>query len=429
MQQTTSNPANQSGVAGVGLTSQEISAGPAPVQLRRALSLPLLTLYGIGVTIGAGIYVLVGVTAARAGIYAPLTFVAAACVVAFTCLSYAELSTRYPVSAGEAEYLQRAFGSRLLAASVGLLLVTTGIVSSAAISIGAASYLKNFIALPEPYLVLGLVIVLALIATWGIVESITVAAVFTLIEVAGLAMVIWFGANSISDPSLLTKAFSPGMDMASWTGIAAGSLLAFFAFVGFEDIVNVAEEVEDPVWTLPRAILVTLVISTIAYLAVVTTMVAAVPLDVLAASKAPLALVFAGKSSIYSSLFNLIAVIATINGILIQMIMSSRVLYGLSVQGNLPAFFGYVHPRLRTPVLATLVVAFIVAILALTTPIARLAETTSQAVLLVFIAVNAALIGIKLRSGVSAAEHFETPLWVPFAGIATCALLLSTSFI
>lgn len=403
--------------------------GTGPVRLRRALNLPLLTLYGIGVTIGAGIYVLVGVTTARAGIHAPLTFVVAACVVAFTCLSYAELSTRYPVSAGEAEYLQRAFGSRLLSAGVGLLLVTTGIVSSAAISIGAASYLQKFAGLPEPYLIIALVCVLAIFAAWGILESITIAALFTLIEISGLCMVIWFGVKSISDPSLLTKAFVPGMDTAAWAGIASGSLLAFFAFVGFEDIVNVAEEVNEPNWTIPRAIFLTLVISTLLYLAVVATMVAAVPLNQLANSKAPLSLVFSGKPAIYTNIFNIIAVIATVNGILIQMIMSSRVLYGLSVQGNLPEFVGYIYPRSKTPVVATLLVAVIVMLLALTTPIARLAETTSQAVLFVFIAVNTALIAIKMASSPSDQKHFTAPLWVPFAGVMTSLLLLATNFI
>lgn len=404
---------------------------PAPPQphLRRALTLPLLTLYGLGVTIGAGIYVLVGITTARAGIHAPLTFIVAACVVALTCLSYAELSTRYPVSAGEAEYLQKAFHSRLLATAVGLLLVTSGVVSSAAISIGAVSYLQLFVPLNENILILTLIALLAAVAMWGILESITIAALFTLIEVSGLGMVVWFGGHSISDPALLIKAFSPGWSSLAWISIASGSLLAFFAFVGFEDIVNVAEEVHEPHKTLPRAIFLTLAISTLLYLAVVTTMVAAVPLKELAGAKAPLALVFVGKPTVYSTIFNIIAIVATVNGILIQMIMSSRVIYGLSMQGNLPRFFSYIHPRLQTPVIATLTVSVIVAALALTSPIARLAEGTSQAVLLVFMMVNLALIAIKSSAIVSDVPHFVAPRWVPYAGLVSCILLLATSFL
>ncbi|MCC2095811.1 MAG: amino acid permease [Hyphomicrobiales bacterium] len=396
--------------------------------LRRVLTLPLLTLYGLGVTIGAGIYVLVGVTAAKAGIYAPLTFCIAALVVAFTCLTYAELSTRFPVSAGEAEYVQVAFGSRLLASLAGLLLVVSGTVSSAAISVGAASYLKLFLSVPDAYLIIGLVLLLGAIACWGIFESVFLAALFTVIEISGLALVVWTGTAAIDDFSTVWKAYTPDLDLATWTGIASGSLLAFFAFVGFEDMVNVAEEVDHPERTMPRAIFLTLVIATLMYLAVVTTMVTAVPLDVLSASSAPLALLFKDKPPLLSSTFNIIAIVATVNGILIQIIMVARVTYGLSRQGNLPAFLSYVHPRLRTPVIATMCIAIIVAALAVATPISRLAEATSVAVLTVFVMVNAALIALRRGSAPTAAgEYFKAPAWAPFAGLATSLMLLASS--
>jgi APA family basic amino acid/polyamine antiporter len=403
----------------------------SPPGLRRILTLPLLTLYGLGVTIGAGIYVLVGVTVAKAGIHAPLTFLVAAIVVAFTCLTYAELSTRFPVSAGEAEYMQAAFGSRLLASVAGLLLAASGTVSSAAISVGAASYLRLFIPLPDSTIIIGLVLLLGAVACWGIFESVSIAALFTVIEISGLALVVWTGAGSMQDSSLVWKAFSPGLDLTAWTGIAAGSLLAFFAFVGFEDMVNVAEEVDRPEETLPRAIFLTLGITTLLYLAVVATMVATVPLDVLAASSAPLALLFVNKPAYLSNTFNIIAIVATVNGILIQIIMVARVIYGLSRQGNLPQFMGYVHPRLRTPVIATVCVALVVAALAATTPISRLAELTSIAVLTVFLLVNAALIAIKLNAGSSspAGDHFHAPFWAPIGGIIASALLLVTYFL
>jgi len=413
---------------------QAEAATSEPVRLRRVLSLPLLTLYGLGVTLGAGIYVLVGVTVERAGIHAPLTFVLASCVVAFTCLSYAELSTRFPVSAGEAEYLHQGFRSRILSTVAGLLLVTSGTVSSAAIAIGAANYLGLFISAPEPVLVAALILVLALAACWGIAESLFIAALFTLVEAFGLGMVIWFGSASITDPGLVWKAFTPGFEITAWAGIATGSLLAFFAFVGFEDIVNVAEEVNEPQKTLPRAIMLTLVLATLLYLAVVTTMIAAVPLDTLSGAKAPLALVFQDKPAALSTIFSVIAIIATVNGILIQIIMASRVIYGMSNQGNLPRVFGYVHPRLRTPLIATACVTAIVLILGLTTPIDRLAEATSQAVLVVFVLVNSALLAIWYRDRNTAGEpatddYFHAPRWAPAAGVLTCLLLLSTSFV
>ncbi len=397
--------------------------------LRRALTLPLLTLYGLGVTIGAGIYVLVGVTVSRAGVHAPITFIIAGTVVAFTCLSYAELSTRFPVSAGEAEYIQRGFGSRPLAVFTGLLLVASSIVSSAAISIGAVAYVRLFISVPEAYLVATLVLLLMLVAIWGIVESISIAALFTLIEIGGLAMVVWFGSGSIKDPSLIWKAFTPGFELHAWTGIAAGSLLAFFAFVGFEDIVNVAEEVHEPNKTLPRAIFLTLVGATFIYIAVVTVMVAAVPVQILSGAKAPLALVFQNKPGYFGTIFNLIAIVATVNGVLIQIIMASRVIYGLGRQGNLPAILAYVSPRFKTPLRATVLVAALVLLLALTAPIARLAEMTSQAVLAIFILVNGALLALRIKTPDHAGDHFRAPAWAPLAGLISSILLLATTFI
>lgn len=400
-----------------------------PAVLRRALTLPLLTLYGLGVTIGAGIYVLVGITVSRAGLHAPITFAIAGLVVAFTCLSYAELSTRFPVSAGEAEYIQRGFGSRPLAVFAGLLLVTSSIVSSAAIAIGAASYIRLFLPLPEPWLIAALLCILALVAIWGIVESISIAALFTVIEIGGLVLVVWYGSTSIKDTSLLWKAYSPGLGSAAWAGIATGSLLAFFAFVGFEDMVNVAEEVHEPRTTLPRAIFLTLIGATLIYMAVVTTMVAAVPLDLLAGAQAPLALVFKDKPDYFGTVFNLIACVATVNGILIQIIMASRVIFGLSQQGNLPKCLGNVHAGFRTPYVATVLVAVLVLILALTAPIARLAEATSQAVLVIFILVNAALLSLRMKTPDHAGNHFQAPAWAPVAGLITCILLLATTFI
>ncbi|MGE3643166.1 MAG: APC family permease [Beijerinckiaceae bacterium] len=391
--------------------------------------MPLTTLYGLGVTIGAGIYVLVGVTAAKAGIHAPVTFLIAACVVAFTCLTYAELSTRFPVSAGEAEYIQHGFGWRILSTAAGLLLVASGVISSAAISIGAVSYIHELLDIPEHYLLVALIAILAATALWGIVESVTIAALFTLIEISGLGMVIWFGASGIKDTSVLSHAFVPDWSAQTWSGIASGSLLAFFAFVGFEDIVNVAEEVENPSKTLPRAIFLTLGLATLLYVVVVTTMVAAVPMDALAGSKAPLALVFENKPAWLAHLFTLVAIVATVNGILIQMIMASRVVYGLSNQGNLPAIFGYVQPRLQTPLVATLVIAAIVTVLALTTPIARLAELTSQFVLVLFVLVNAALLALKIRGPEAQGDHFRAPGWAPVAGIISGLLLLATSLL
>jgi amino acid transporter len=397
-------------------------------RLRRALNVPLLTLYGLGVTVGAGIYVLVGATAAEAGAFAPVAFVVAAVVVAFTAFSYAELSTRYPVSAGEAAYVEAGFSSAILATVVGLAVVLSGLVSAAAVSLGAASYLHGLIGAPTGVLTMVVVAFMGVIALWGITQSVTVAAVITVIEVTGLLIVMLWGFG-FSEPSGVTLTdIIPPLVGSHWVGIGAASLLAFFAFVGFEDMANVAEEVKDPLHTMPRAILWTLVLATVLYIGTTTAVLIAVPLETLSASAAPLLLVFADAPSVLQQGFSLVAIVATVNGVLIQMIMASRVLYGLADRGHLPKPLAYVSPKTQTPVVATLVVGVTILLLALTFPIDALAERTSQIVLFVFVLVNLALIRIKL-AGVPADQHFRVPMAVPVFGVATSLLLLATGLL
>jgi len=408
----------------ISANSQPQSGDGQKTSLKRSLTLPLLTLYGLGVTIGAGIYVLVGATAAKAGFYAPVSFLLAAAVVAFTSFSYSELATRYPVSAGEAAYVRHGFNSRTLALIVGLMVVLSGVVSSAAISIGATAYLGHLIALPPAVLTVLIILILGAAAAWGILESVTVAAILTLIEIAGLIFVIAYGFTLKPDLLADFGRLIPPLEPVAWSAIVSAGLLAFFAFVGFEDIANVAEEVKDPRRNLPRAIILTLIISTILYLVVVAVVVLSVPMSKLVVSASPLALVFENASDTSKSVFILIASIATINGVLIQMIMSSRILYGLASQGELPAKLAYVSPLTRTPVVATALVAAIVLALALFLPIDELAKRTSQIVLVVFITVNLSLLRLKLRGEPAQGDVFQVPIWVPVTGFLTCLLLL-----
>jgi APA family basic amino acid/polyamine antiporter len=164
-----------------------------PAKLRRALNAPLLTLYGLGVTVGAGIYVLVGATAAEAGPFAPFSFLIAAIVVAFTAFSYAELSTRYPVSAGEAAYVEAGFRSSSAATLTGLAVALSGVISAAAVAIGAASYLSELTQTPPEVLIAIIIGVVGLVALWGIAQSVAVAAIITVIEISGLLFVVGWG--------------------------------------------------------------------------------------------------------------------------------------------------------------------------------------------------------------------------------------------
>ncbi|MEM9230771.1 MAG: amino acid permease, partial [Pseudomonadota bacterium] len=295
--------------------------GTASQRLRRSLNTPLLTLYGLGVTVGAGIYVLVGTTVSVAGAYAPVSFLVAALVVAFTAFSYAELSTRFPVSAGEAAYVEHGFQSGILATVVGLAVALSGMVSASAVAIGAASYLQNLVPGSETVLIIGIVALMGAVALWGITQSVAVAAVITIVELGGLLLVVIWGFGAAEPSGIDLREMIPPLTGPHWAGIGAASLLAFFAFVGFEDMVNVAEEVKDPVSVLPKSIVLTLIIASILYLATTAAVLMVVPMDALASSAAPLTLVFAGAPSSIQQSFSFVAIVATVNGVLIQMIM------------------------------------------------------------------------------------------------------------
>lgn len=406
--------------------SETNSGGTAGLQ--RRINLPLLVLYGIGVTVGAGIYVLIGAMAGRAGLHAPLAFLLAAIVMAFTAASYAELCARFPVSAGEAAYVRAAFGSRAFSRMIGLLTAGVGIVSSAAVALGSAGYLAEFIDTPKIVLACVVVILLGAVSVWGILESVALAALFTLIEVGGLLLVIaaGFGAD-VDFVSALPRMVTPPADFAVWSGIAFASLLAFFAFIGFEDLVNISEEAKSPEHDLPRAIALTLCISTLLYVLVAAIAVTAVPPERLAASQAPLSLVFREVAGMNPAAISAIAIVATLNTILVQITMASRVLYGMAQQGDLPAALGHVAARTATPMRATALVIVTVLAMTVSLPLEQLAEATSLATLLIFATVNLALLKIRFDDGGAHRRGLRLPLWVPLGGLLTCLAMIAAA--
>lgn len=386
-------------------------------ELRRRLGLGLLTLYGVGVMVGAGIYVLVGAVASSAGIYAPVAFLLAGLIAAPTAFSYAELSARIPEASGEAAYVEQGFGLRWLGALVGLAIVITGTFSAAAVLRGGVGYLTGIVSIDTDLAILLIGAALTLIALVGVLESLAIAALFTIIEILGLAAVIWAGFEAT--PVFEFTALPP----AHFAGIGAAAALAFFAFIGFEDIVNMAEEVREPTKTLPRAIILSLLITTLLYGAVSYAAVRAVPAAELAGSDRPLVLVWQAGSSLTPAFLSAIAVVAALNGVLAQIVMASRVLFGLGRRVRFLGVFNHAHPRLGTPVLATLVLGAGLLGAALTLPVAELAELTSTVLLSVFVIINAALIALKRRSSET---PFRTYSFVPWLGLlgALAALVL-----
>ena len=396
----------------------------AVVPLRRRLGLALLVLYGTGITVGAGIYVLIGAVAGHAGVYAPWSFVAAAAVMALTVASYAELSTRYPVSAGEAAYVRAAFHSRALSTAVGLLTVATGVVSSAAVTVGSAGYIRQFIDLPEGLIVVIVTVLLGATAAWGILESVAVASLFTVIEVGGLVTVIVAGIHA-DLPIAGTIAQLPPLDTMALSGIGFGSLLAFFAFIGFEDLANVVEEAKVPHRDIPRAMMLTLFISTILYVLVAAVAVSAGPIERLSSSAAPLSLVFREVAGVSPATISAIAIVATLNTILAQMTMAARVIYGIARERELPAIFARVNRRTSTPLIATACIVVSAVPLALLVPLTPLAEATSLATLAVFALVNLALLRLRYRGVSSNIQHVTVPIWIPAIGFVTCIAMMA----
>jgi amino acid transporter len=394
------------------------------VPLRRRLGLALLVLYGTGITVGAGIYVLIGAVAGHAGVYAPWSFVVAAAVMALTVGSYAELSTRYPVSAGEAAYVRAAFQSRALSTAIGLLTIMTGVVSSATVTLGSVGYIQQFVDLPRTPLVAIVVLALGAVAAWGILESVVLASLFTLIEVGGLVTIIVAGVHA-GLPIASTIARVPPLDATVLSGIGFGSLLAFFAFIGFEDLANVVEEAKVPHRDLPRAMILTLGISTILYVLVAAVAVSAGPIERLASSAAPLSLVFREVAGVSSATISAIAIVSTLNTILAQMTMAARVVYGIAREGELPAMFARVNRRTGTPLIATACIAAAVVPLALFVPLTPLAEGTSLATLALFALVNLALLWLRYRGVPSTIPHIRVPIWMPAAGLVTCVAMIA----
>lgn len=387
--------------------------------LKRSLSLPMMVFYGLGNILGAGIYVLIGEVSAVSGAYVPFAFLLSAIIVSFTTFTYAELSARFPESSGEAAYIFHGFQIKELATLIGLMICASGIVSSATISHGFAGYLMNFIELPEDIMILALFAVLGALAIWGISESITVASLFTLLEIAGLVYIIYLARDSVFVFDGHWSEMGLPSDATSISGVLIGAFLAFYAYLGFEDMVNVAEEVKNPAINMPRAIFISLIISSVIYVLVAAAASFSVPTELLSSSDAPLATVYTHITGKAPTLISIIGIFAVVNGALIQIIMASRLIYGMSSRSWLPRFFSYVHPKTRTPIPATLFVVFMMLTLALFFEMVTLASITSAMVLSVFALVNWALIRIKKHS--PEADNVKVyPVWVPYAGFWLC---------
>lgn len=393
--------------------------------LHRAIGPRLLLFLVIGDMLGTGIYALTGDVAGQVGGAAWLAFGGAFLVAMFTATSYLELVGKYPSAAGAALYSQRAFNNRFLTFIVGFAVMCSALTSVAAASRTFAGYFQELASLPLVLLVPVFIVGLALLNLRGVAESVKANVAMTCIELAGLLIVIAVGAwalsHGIGDAGRALE-FNEGAD--PFALVVSGAALAFFAIVGFEDSVNMVEETKNPQRDFPRAFFIGISITGVVYMLVAFFTTALVPIEVLRDSNQDLLeVVRIGAPWFPLVVFSFIAMVAVGNTSLINLMMASRLLYGMAREKAVPAVFGRVHPRRRTPWVAALFTTALALLLASWSGVRTLGGTTALLLLGVFCLVNVAV--LVLRSRPVAHAHYRAPTICPVLGLVSCAYLVT----
>lgn len=401
-----------------------------PPTLNKRLTLPLLVFYGVGTMLGMGIYVLLGKVIGEAGLLTPAAFIVATVVALFSGLSFGELSARIPKSAGEMNFVYAAFKKPGLAAFVGWLIVLSGIVSTATAVNGYVGYVHVFFeSLPAWLVIIVFISLMGGIAAKGIKETAVTIAVITIIEVSGLLFIIFMSGDTLLTLPEHWHKMIPPMDATVWaSAIIPAAFLAFYDFIGFEDMANVAEEAKNPKRDMPMALLISIVIVGIFYLLIAT--IGSLAAVNLAESDAPLAALLETQGEGYGKIISIIALIAMINGVTVQLVMGSRVLYGMAEKKMAPKIFYVLNPKTRTPVWATLFMMVTIIILGLSFNLTNLALAANYILISVFILCNLSLWVLKRRN--PKPEGVRTfPLFVPILGfflsVAILYLQITTS--
>lgn len=394
--------------------------------LKRVFGLPTLVIYGVGDILGAGIYAVVGKIAGLAGAWVWASFIVAMIVAALTALSYAELGGRLPLSGGVACFVHRAFRTDWLSILVGWLMFCTCLVSMATLSKAFAGYLNAFApAIPGWLIILSLFAGLAFVNFRGMQESSALNIFCTTLEVSGLLIVIlvsvlFLVGGEVSTP--VASAIAP--QTIGGVAVLQGAALAFYAFIGFEDIVNVAEEVKQPERNVPRAILLALSIAGSIYILVSWLATRVVSPVELAASSAPLLdVVLQAQPNFPALVFTVIALFAVLNTALLNFVTASRLLYGMAREGLLPTWLAKLHPQRATPYRTLLVILPLVIFLALSGTLQFLAGTTATLILVMFCLVNLSLLVIKRRE--AQFSGFQVPALIPAVALLSNLVLIA----
>ena len=373
-------------------------------ELTRHMGLFHLTMYGVGLILGAGIYVLIGEAAGFAGNSMWISFLLGTVVAIFAGLSYAELSALYPKAAAEYTFVKNAFKNHFFGFIIGWLTAITSIIVAATVALGFGGYLTQFVDLPITIGAILLIGILSIVNFIGIKESAWANTIFALITAAGLVLIIFLGF--IIEPVEPVDYFEAPNGT---TGIILAFVLIFFAFIGFEDMANVAEEVKRPRKTIPRAIILSVVITGGIYVLVSLSVVRILNWEELAASSAPLADVAHSVLGINGSVtLSLIALFATASTVLITLVAGARILYGMAKSNSLPQILGRIHPKTKTPWIAVIVILITSVGFSFVGDIVIIANIVVFAVVITFAAINLAVIVLRYTEPV-----LERPFKVP----------------
>ncbi len=385
----------------------------------------MLLLFVVGDMLGGGIYTLVGKVGGEVGGAIWAAFALAFVLAGLTACSYAELVSKYPRAAGAALYTNKAFHRPFFTFMVAFAVMASGITSASTLARGfAGDALAEFVDVRVIPVAIAFLIVVALINMRGIAESVRVNALLTLVEIGGLLLIIAIGVAALGDGSAdfgRNLEFKEGI--SPFFAILSGAGLAFYALIGFEDSVNIAEEVRQPSRNYPRILFAGLAIAGVIYLLVTLVASAVIPTNELAASSAPLVLVGEqGPLGVDPKIFAAITLFALSNGALINMIMASRLVYGMSEEGIVPGSFGRVLAGRRTPITAIIFTTVLGLILVSTGDLAALADTTVLLLLCAFTVVNISV--LVLRRDEVDRSHFHAPTIAPILGALVCVVLI-----
>nr|WP_297460267.1 APC family permease [uncultured Halomonas sp.] len=412
------------------VAGDDTQADESSGKLSRSVSTPLLLAFVTGNIVGAGIYVAPGEVAAQVGGGIWLPFLIAFVVALLTAFSYAELVSKYPRAGGAALFVHRGYRKPIFSFLVAFAVMCSALASASGIARAfGGDYLETFIDLPEIAVAVVFILILALINYLGILGSARLNMVLTIISIIGLLVVVVVGIAAIAqgqaDFSRLLSFEEPeGGTQVGGLVILGAATVAFYALIGFEDSANMAEEAKDVSRAYPRALFGGLLLAGGLYMAVCLVAAIVVPAGTLAGSSGPLLeVVNAGPIPIPASLFSIAALVGITNTALINLIIASRVLYGMGCEGILPSVFGKVDPRRRTPIVAIVFTTALALILALTGDFGDLSKTTVLLLLATFAVVNVTT--LILRRDQVSHRHFTAPFVMPVLGVITCLILLT----